>query len=214
MMRTVVLMGLVGCAAAAKGLIETGDKDFQEKVIKSGKNSFVKFYAPWCGHCKAMAGDWKNLAKAYADNDNVQIVDVDCIDAGKSICSQMGVQGFPTLKYFTEKTGKSGAAYQGGRDLASLKTFVEKNLNTKSCNVKTLEGCSTQEKNFIEKQKDRTPEERSAERKEKEDELKKLKKERTEAQAELKAKEKEWTKKEKLLSKAIGLLKQFDGKKK
>jgi len=213
-MRTVVLMGLMGCAAAAKGLVVTGDKDFKEKVIKSDKNSLVKFYAPWCGHCKAMAGDWASLAKTYADSPNVQIVDVDCIDAGKSICSEMGVQGFPTLKYFTQKTGKSGAAYSGGRDLAALKTFIEKNLNTKKCDVNNLDGCSAQEKTFIEKQKERTPEERTAERKEKEAELKDLKKERTDAQADLKAKEKEWTKKEKLLSKAIGLLKQFDGKKK
>lgn len=38
-----------------------GDSNFNEFISQNHK-VFVKFFAPWCGHCKSMAKDWKTLA--------------------------------------------------------------------------------------------------------------------------------------------------------
>ena len=36
-------------------VVELDTNNWNAIVTTSGKNAFVKFYAPWCGHCKNMA---------------------------------------------------------------------------------------------------------------------------------------------------------------
>mmetsp|Transcript_65736 Transcript_65736/g.155275 ORF Transcript_65736/g.155275 Transcript_65736/m.155275 type:complete len:158 (+) Transcript_65736:169-642(+) len=155
-----------------------------------------------------MAGDWSKLGSYYAGNDQVQIVDVDCTADGGGTCQKMGVQGYPTLKYFTDSTGKSGKPYQGGRDYNALKAFVESTLN-KGCNPQTGAGCAPNEKAYIDKVKAMSPEELKAEKTNKTETLKAVKKEKSEAEAEWKKTEKTLKKKETNINKALNLLKKL-----
>jgi hypothetical protein len=42
-----LLFTLFAAAQAAKGVFQATDANFKESVLNGGKNSFVKFLAPW-----------------------------------------------------------------------------------------------------------------------------------------------------------------------
>jgi thioredoxin domain-containing protein 5 len=81
---------------------------------------FVKFYAPWCGHCKRLAPTWEELATKYNKVSNGNVAKVDCT-VHSEVCKGQGVRGYPTLKFF--KDGEE-VAYAGGRDMASFDKFL------------------------------------------------------------------------------------------
>lgn len=100
-------------------------KSFDEVVYNPKKNVFVKFYAPWCGHCKALAPVYEELAQAYADDKDVIIAEM---DATANEVADINIRGFPTLKFFKAGgNGKNVVDYEGDRTLEALKEFVEKN---------------------------------------------------------------------------------------
>lgn len=138
MLRTTMFLT---AATATMGLELTPDT---WDVETSGKTVFLKFFAPWCGHCKAMKPAWDSLMAEYEDSPTVLVADVDCIGSGKDLCSKFGVQGFPTVKYGDPVNLED---YKGGRDLATLQTFTSE-LKA-ACNVGTLENCSDAEKATI-----------------------------------------------------------------
>ncbi|CAK9017411.1 Protein disulfide-isomerase-like protein EhSep2 [Durusdinium trenchii] len=135
-------------SAAEAGAVELSQASFDEVVFESGKNTFIKFFAPWCGHCKRMKPAWDDLADKYKDSDSVVIADVDC-PANTALCSKYSVSGYPTVKYFKDGA-KEPTDYKGGRDLATLEKFVKDNLEV-SCTVSSLETCTDKEKGYHDK---------------------------------------------------------------
>jgi len=91
---------------------------------------------------------WEELGTKYEASSSVLIGDVDCTEH-QDVCSKYGVQGYPTIKYFTQGSTE-GEAYNGGRDIDQLTTFVKDTLEVK-CDVKSQEGCTDKEKAFITK---------------------------------------------------------------
>jgi thioredoxin domain-containing protein 5 len=81
--------------------------------------TFVKFFAPWCGHCKKLAPTWVHLATHMVNK--VTIAQVDC-DAHASLCHSQSIQGYPTLVYFNNGVRSE---YAGGRKLDQLRAFAE-----------------------------------------------------------------------------------------
>mmetsp|Transcript_9947 Transcript_9947/g.14936 ORF Transcript_9947/g.14936 Transcript_9947/m.14936 type:complete len:196 (+) Transcript_9947:43-630(+) len=147
-MRVVSLLFL---AVAANGVMDLTDDTFTDVIENSGKNVFVKFFAPWCGHCKRMKPDWDKLGEKFEGSSSVIIADVDCT-ANQKVCSDNDVGGYPTVKYFTAETGSKGDDYQNSRSYEALEKFVKDKLE-KLCDVSNPEDCSEKEQKFIEKMK-------------------------------------------------------------
>ena len=69
---------------------------FQAQVLDSEKIVFVKFYAPWCGHCVKLAPTWSKLANEI-NNPNIVIAKVDLT---QNKLPMLDIKGFPTLILF------------------------------------------------------------------------------------------------------------------
>jgi len=69
-----------------------------------------------------MKPDWDKLIKAFKDDDARLVADVDCTTAGKALCDQVGVRGYPTIKHGDPNNLED---YKGGRDYAALEKFAK-----------------------------------------------------------------------------------------
>ncbi len=71
-----------------------------EKLMGDSKRKVaaVKFYAPWCGHCKNLAPIFDKLSLKHPD---LEFVSVDVTDAGlKSLGEKYKIHGFPQTRIF------------------------------------------------------------------------------------------------------------------
>jgi len=69
-----------------------------------------------------MKPDWDKLIKAFKDDEARLVADVDCTTAGKALCDQVGVRGYPTIKHGDPNSLED---YKGGRDFAALEKFAK-----------------------------------------------------------------------------------------
>merc|ERR1740121_3041175 len=65
---------------------------------------------------------WDKLMTEFADHKTILVADVDCTASGQSLCQQVGVRGYPTIKHGDPNTLED---YKGGRDFAALKKFAD-----------------------------------------------------------------------------------------
>ena len=59
MFKSIVLATVALTGSAIELTPDTWDSE------TSGKTVFVKFFAPWCGHCKAMKPAWDSLMEEF-----------------------------------------------------------------------------------------------------------------------------------------------------
>merc|ERR1719511_522971 len=78
----------------------------------------------------------------YKGDSSALIADVDCTAAGKDLCEEVGVQGFPTIKYGDPNNLED---YEGGRDLEALQQHAKEKLGP-SCGPKNLDLCDAEKK--------------------------------------------------------------------
>ena len=103
-----------------KGAVVLVAKNFAQ-YVGAGKPAFVKYYAPWCGHCKSLEPIWIELGSSFDQSD----VYIAKIDATANYVNAP-IEGYPTLIWYNSQG--EGEAYEGGRDLASLQNFVSGKL--------------------------------------------------------------------------------------
>jgi protein disulfide-isomerase-like protein len=109
----------------------------------------VEFYAPWCGHCKNLAPEFK-LAATQLKAQGIVLVAVDANEEiNKEISSEYGVQGFPTLKVWNKKYGAGMADYDGGRTADTIVDFMQKENKPTVAEVQSLSEVTGTKPSFV-----------------------------------------------------------------
>ncbi|CAO2656177.1 Nn.00g049800.m01.CDS01 [Neocucurbitaria sp. VM-36] len=106
-------------------------KNYKDIVIDNDKDVLVEFYAPWCGHCKALAPKYEELGQLYASDELSKLVTIAKVDATANDVPDE-IQGFPTIKLFPAGKKDSPVDYSGSRTVEDLVTFIKENGSHKA----------------------------------------------------------------------------------
>ena len=108
-----------------------------DEHIKKNKYVLAEFYAPWCGHCKALAPHYEKAAEHFKHTDlpegkKVSLAKIDATEE-KELGDRFQVRGYPSLMWFVD--GKQ-SEYDGGR---TSETIIEWIVDAVSPAVKEAE---------------------------------------------------------------------------
>ena len=81
----------------------------------------MKFYAPWCGHCKKLEPVWKHVAQSLGDTP-IRVARVDCTRFPK-VATEFSIRGYPTIMFLK---GDNVYTYEGDRTREDIVAFARR----------------------------------------------------------------------------------------
>ncbi|XAR52369.1 Protein disulfide-isomerase [Bertholletia excelsa] len=101
--------------------------------IATNRYVMVEFYAPWCGHCQALAPEY--AAAATELKGEVVLAKVDATEESE-LAQKYEIQGFPTVFFFIDGVHKD---YSGQRTKDGIVSWVKKKTGPGIYNLTTVE---------------------------------------------------------------------------
>jgi len=125
-----------------EGVLVLTTDNFKE-TVDAAQYILVEFYAPWCGHCKALKPEYEAAAKKLVEQGSEILLGKVDATQQQSLAEDHGVRGYPTLKFF-----RNGVAseYTGGRTGDEIVNWLNKKTGPPAVDLDDVEKA----KKFIE----------------------------------------------------------------
>eukprot|EP00828_Plagiopyla_frontata_P046054 TRINITY_DN805_c0_g1_i7.p2 TRINITY_DN805_c0_g1~~TRINITY_DN805_c0_g1_i7.p2 ORF type:complete len:290 (-),score=73.73 TRINITY_DN805_c0_g1_i7:115-984(-) len=101
-------------------------KNFEQIVNDPKKDVLVKFYAPWCGHCKQIAPYFIEAAEKLSNNFNIILAEY---DATENENEGVSVQSYPTIKLYKANNKKKPIDFDNPRTVEGFIQFLKENAS-------------------------------------------------------------------------------------
>lgn len=119
------------CVVSAE--VQVATKANFDKII-AGDLTLVKFYAPWCGHCKTLAPEFEKASTTLAGV--ATLAEVDCTQE-KELASKFDIKGFPTMMIF--RNGEKTEDYNGPRTAAGIAAYMKAQVGPAVTTIESAE---------------------------------------------------------------------------
>ena len=133
-----LLLLAVSGAFASENVLQLTAENFDE-AVREHAFLVVKFVAPWCAHCTALAPEWEQAATtlradATATTYGIRLAAVDAT-VHASLAEKFAVRGYPTIKIFEGHSLVDPSTYDGPRQAAGIAEFLLKRAAPASSEV-------------------------------------------------------------------------------
>lgn len=112
-----------------KDVVVLKESNFSD-FVESNRYLMVEFYAPWCGHCQALAPEYA-AAATELKGEAVALAKVDATEESE-LAEEYEVQGFPTVYFFVDGQHKP---YNGQRTKEAIVTWIKKKIGPGVSNI-------------------------------------------------------------------------------
>lgn len=119
-MKWLIFLTLIIVSLAEGDVVVLTDENF-EQYLKSSPIMMVKFFAPWCGHCKTFAPEYEKAAKMAKQQGKSYVLGELDATVHKITADKHGVQSFPTIKLFLNG---SAIPYNSDRTADAVLAFI------------------------------------------------------------------------------------------
>jgi len=118
----------------SEGVLVLTEKNY-DLAVEEFDYILVYFYAPWCGHCKALGPEFVKAGQMLKEKDStIKLGKVDGTEENE-LMDKHGVTGYPSLKLY--RKGKL-VPYTGGRMAPEMVSWLEKKIGPPSKVLSTV----------------------------------------------------------------------------